>query len=167
VKTFAFLFLFIAAGIGPISGTIRPEQWSIPEFVHEKFDASGLSKKFVISYALNPFYQSGDFDGDGKLDVALLVKNKVSGKVGVVIIPSGARPAVILGAGTQWMNDPRYDFNWMDAWQIYPKGPVEEGVGEGNPPILKGDAILAIKMESASGLIYWTGAAYRWYQQGD
>jgi hypothetical protein len=65
------------------------------------------------------------------------------------------------------MNDPRYDFNWMDAWQIYPKGPVEKGVGEGNPPVLKGDAILAIKTESANGLIYWTGAAYRWYQQGD
>jgi len=132
---------------------MRREQWSIPEFVREKIDASGLSKKFVISYALNPFYQSGDFDGDGKLDVALLLKNKASGRVGVVIIPSGIRPVVILGGGTQWMNDPRYDFNWMDAWQIYPKGPVGRGVGEGNPPVLKGDAILAIKTESASGVV--------------
>jgi hypothetical protein len=163
----AFFFLFFAAGISPIAEKMRPEQWSIPEFAQERFDASSFSKNLEFSYGLNPFYQSGDFDGDGRLDVALLVKNKVTGKVGIVVIHSGSRPAVLLGAGTPWMGNPRYDFNWMDAWQIYPRGPVGQGAGEGKPPILKGDAILAIKTESASGLIYWTGAAYRWYQQGD
>jgi hypothetical protein len=28
-------------------------------------------------------------------------------------------------------------------------------------------AILAEKQESASGLIFWDGKQYRWYQQGD
>lgn len=163
----AFLFLFLALVIGLIAEEMKLEQWSIPGFVYEDFRASGISKNYDFSYVLNPFYQSGDFDGDGKLDVALLVKNKVSGEAGIAIFHSGSRPAVLLGAGTHWMDNPKYDFKWMDAWQVYPKGPVEQGVGEGKPPILMGDAILAIKTESTSGLIYRIGAAYRWYQQGD
>jgi hypothetical protein len=163
----AFLLFLIVGGIGPAPQDMRPEGWNIPAFAQKRFKASSLSKNVEISYAINPFYQSGDFDGDGKLDVALLVKDKVSGKAGIAIIHSGARPAVLLGAGTPWTGDPKYDFNWMDAWQVYPKGPVEQGVGEGKPPILRGDAILAEKTEAASGLIYWTGSSYRWYQQGD
>jgi hypothetical protein len=143
------------------------EEWSIPDFAQTRFHASRLSQSLKISYALNPFYQSGDFDGDGKLDVALLVKNKSSGKTGIAIIHSGPKPIVLLGAGTSWNNDPKYDFDWMDAWQIYPKSPVGQGAGEGKPPTLRGDAILAIKTESASGLIYWDGTKYKWYQQGD
>ena len=163
----AFLLFLIVGGIEPAFQEMRPEEWSIPAFAQKRFKASSLSRNVGISYALNPFYQSGDFDGDGNLDVALVVKDKASGKVGIVIVHSGTRPAALLGAGTPWMGDRKYDFNWMDAWQVCPKGPVGQGVGEGKPPILKGDAILAIKTESASGLIYWTGSTYRWYQQGD
>jgi hypothetical protein len=32
---------------------------------------------------------------------------------------------------------------------------------------LKGEAILVVKLESSSGLIYWDGKKYQWYQQGD
>ena len=59
------------------------------------------------------------------------------------------------------------DFGWMDAWHVYEKGKVEQGASEGKPPKLKGDAIMAIKTESASGLIYWNGKKFDWYQQGD
>ncbi len=163
----AFWLFLILGPIGPAPQELRREEWSIPAFAQKRFEASPLSKNVEISFALNPFYQSGDFDGDGKLDVALLVKDKVSGKAGIVIIHSGTRPAVLLGAGTPWMGHAKYDFDWMDAWQVYPKGPVEQGVGEGKPPSLRGDAILAEQTEAASGLIYWTGSSYRWYQQGD
>jgi hypothetical protein len=55
----------------------------------------------------------------------------------------------------------------MDVWQVYPRGPVEEGVEAGPPPKLRGEALLVEKSESASALIYWNGKRYVWYQQGD
>jgi hypothetical protein len=59
------------------------------------------------------------------------------------------------------------DMNWMDAWQVYYKKDVGLGVGETKLLKLKGEAIYAGKLESSSGLIYWDGKEYRWYQQGD
>ena len=55
----------------------------------------------------------------------------------------------------------------MDAWYVYDRGKVEQGAFEEAPPTLKGDALMVINTESASGLIYWDGDAFAWYQQGD
>jgi hypothetical protein len=59
------------------------------------------------------------------------------------------------------------NFDWMDVWHVYPKGPVHRGAGEKTIPTLLGEALLVERSESASGLIYWNGTRYMWYQQGD
>ncbi|MGC1492519.1 MAG: hypothetical protein WA798_14205, partial [Candidatus Acidiferrum sp.] len=59
------------------------------------------------------------------------------------------------------------DLNFLNTWKVYAKGPVERGVGSGAPPHLIGEALLVGKRESASGLIYWNGKSFVWYQQGD
>jgi hypothetical protein len=33
--------------------------------------------------------------------------------------------------------------------------------------VLRGDGLLVEKTESASAILWWDGARYRWYQQGD
>lgn len=53
----------------------------------------------------------------------------------------------------------------MDAWKVYPHKNVEMGVGEEEKITLTGEAILAMKLESGSGLIYWTGKNYKWYSK--
>src|SRR5256886_6691369 len=49
-----------------------------------------LGAQFQTQYEwydrVNPFYQRGDFDGDGKADVALLIRHKVSRKVGIAFV---------------------------------------------------------------------------------
>lgn len=50
---------------------------------------------------------------------------------------------------------------------IIPRGPVGQGAAGKKPPNLRGDAIMAIKTEAASALIFWDGKRYAWYQQGD
>jgi len=55
----------------------------------------------------------------------------------------------------------------IDSSQVYAKRPVERGVESDPPPHLIGEAIPIRKRESASGLIYWTGKRFVWYQQGD
>ena len=72
---------------------------------------------------MNPFYLRGDFKGDGKIDLAVLVKQRSSGKLGIAIIHGGMSKVAILGAGLVIGNGDD-DFKWKDYWQVYPKGHV-------------------------------------------
>src|SRR5438105_7513613 len=136
----------------------------LPKAVGLRFDRE-LSSRYTYSLKVRPCYLIADFDGDGAMDTAVLVKERKSGKSGIAILNSSAREWLLLGAGQRFHGED--NLLWLDQWSIYPKGPVEEGVEAGPPPKLKGAAILAEKSESASGLIYWTGKKYAWYQQGD
>ncbi len=136
---------------------------SLPQYVWDALDEG--ARDYSVSSHLNPFYLQGDFDGDGSRDTAVLIKQMKSGKVGVAIVFKGGKVR-ILGAG-QDMGEGESDLDWMDAWFVEPKGAVQQGASDEAPPKLKGDAIMAIKTESASRLIYWDGTGFRWYQQGD
>jgi hypothetical protein len=120
--------------------------------------------RYALTARLNPYYLQGDFDGDGATDTALLIIEKATGKQGIAVVAGGQ--VMVVGAGQAFGNGGD-DFAWMDAWYIYEKGTVEQGAFEGTPPKLRGDALMVIKTESASGLIYWSGRAFAWYQQGD
>src|SRR5947208_16834787 len=61
-----------------------------------------LGAQFQAQYQwydrVNPFYQRGDFDGDGQVDVAVLVRHKVTGKVGIAFVHRGTRAVHVVGA---------------------------------------------------------------------
>jgi hypothetical protein len=139
---------------------------NIPETIERAISKGPLAKDYEVSFHLNPFYLRGDFNGDGKVDVAVLVKQRSTGKLGIAIIPGGASKAAILGAGAPLGNGGD-DFDWMDNWQVYPKGRVGRGTGEPSVHRLHADALLVGKSEAASGLIHWDGKHYVWFQQGD
>jgi hypothetical protein len=124
------------------------------------------SKEVRPCSCLNPFYQRGDFDGDGRADYAVLVQQPSSGKRGIALVHRRNQSVHVVGAGNA-MGNGGDDFSWMGAWRVFDRGPVERGVGEGAPPRLRGDALLVEKTESASAIIWWDGGRYRWYQQGD
>lgn len=139
---------------------------SLPRGVLNVFERDASAKRYTLVAHLNPFYVNGDFNGDGRTDTAVLIKDVVSGKTGIAIVHGGTKSVVVLGAGRKFGNGGD-DFRWMDAWHIHPKGPVQRGADETAPPTLKGDALMVIKTESASALIYWNRKGYGWYQQGD
>ncbi len=136
----------------------------LPKGVTAKFDAA-LGRLYERNPKLRPCYLKGDFDGDRKPDYAVPIRERRTGKSGIAILNSSTGSWALLAAG--FLFNGYDDMSWMDVWSVYPKGRVERGVEEGPPPRLKGDAIMAEKSESASGLIYWTGKRYHWYQQGD
>ena len=127
---------------------------------------SQLPTRYDPSLHLNPFFQSGDFNGDQKLDAAVLVRNKATGQTGIVIFLYGDSKPVILGAGNAFRNGGA-DFSWMDNWSVYPKQEVRKSRWENKPPNPKGDALWVAKSESASAFIYWDGKQFVWYQQSD
>ncbi len=109
---------------------------------------------------VNPFYQRGDFDGDGQADMALLIRHKVTRKVGIVFVHHASGAVHVVGAGTPFGNGGD-DFAWLGAWHL------DEGQALLKVPGARGEVLYVEKPESAGGLIYWDGRSYQWVQWGD
>jgi len=111
---------------------------------------------------VKPTYLEGDFDGDGKRDRAEIV---MRGKdQGITIHLSSYTTPVTLGAGNAFNDMKNLDFT---AWQLHRKNKrIARGMGAGRPPVLLGDAFL-LEWEGGSGIVYWNGKRFVWYQQGD
>jgi hypothetical protein len=139
---------------------------SLPNELSEYLRASTGHESYALASWLNPYYLQADFNGDGRADIAVLVREKATGKGGVLIVHFGGDQHFVVGAGNSFDNG-RDDFSGMDAWHSYARGVVTRGADGREPPALLGDAILVIKTEASSGLVYWTGTQYAWYQQGD
>jgi hypothetical protein len=144
------------------------DEENIPSEILLTVGLGPFAQSYGIDGSMNPFYLRGDFDGDGKADYAIRIKSKSRGEAGIAIWLSSQEKMVILGAGVPFrISGEATNLDFLNTWQVYAKGAVERGVAVGAPPRLIGEAILAGKRESASGLIYWNGKSFVWYQQGD
>lgn len=146
------------------------EPWSVlanlPTWALPVFTGADFAEAYRISYRHNPFLVSGDFNGDGHLDLAVRVEARSSGEGGIFIVHAGDQGSFLLGAGQSFGNGGK-DFRWIGSWYTFPQGPVDQNHDSGPPPELLGDAVMVVAPEAASALIYWNGSAYGWYQQGD
>ena len=140
----AFLQAFVCLTVH--AGDTEPPAWAIKVF-NER-----LGTRYELVQKLEPSFYVGDFNGDRKSDVALLIKEKTTAKVGIAIIGGGERMIKIVGAGKSFGNGGD-DFSWMDAWSIRHSGKV--------------DRLYVAKSEAASALICWDGSKYKWQQEGD
>jgi len=137
----------------------------VPEEIRHCLTASGLRQKFEVIGALNPFYLRGDFDGDGSVEPAILIKNRSSSKEGILVCLQDGSAAKVLGASTQFhLASGSVDDLKFEDWEVrtelraVPKPTAEEDW------LLKSrsDKILLI-WRGASGLVYWRGNQFRYY----
>ena len=138
----------------------------VPDAIKNALTNGSVGKKYDLSFRLNPSYLEGDFNGDGKIDIAVLVKERSTGKFGIAIVHGGIGKVTILGAGIDIGNGGD-DFEWMDSWQTHSKTRPDHAQSETSLPHLRGDALFVEKSDAASALIYWNGKRYVWSQQGD
>jgi hypothetical protein len=151
-------------GFGSSQGSDSVAQHDdIPETIRRAVANGSLGKKYEVSFQVKPCNLRGDFNGDGKPDVAVLVKQRSTGRLGIAIVHGASNKVTIVGAGTAIGNGGD-DFEWMDSWEVRSKDHVANGT---SVPNLRGDALLVSKSEAASALIYWNGKRYVWLQQGD
>jgi hypothetical protein len=122
-----------------------------------------LGRDFLVTNdwydRVNPFYQRADFDGDGQADIALLIRQRNTGKVGIAFVHRANSTVHMVGAGRALGNGGD-DFSWLGVWSVHDRATREV-------PAARGEILLVEKPESAGGLIYWDGSAYRWLQHGD
>jgi hypothetical protein len=164
----AFLLLTPTIALGQESDDYKifVFESNLPDELNHFYSQEIIKNAYSIRMDLNPFFLKGDFDGDKKQDYALSIVERKTNKKGILICHTGTNRHYIIAAGKP-LNNGSDDYNWMDAWKVYPHKNVEMGVGEEEKITLTGEAILAMKLESGSGLIYWTGKNYKWYQQSD
>ncbi len=141
---------------------------SLPSELLNLYTLEKIKGNYALRTDINPFYLRGDFDGDKVQDYALGIVDRATNKKGILIYHTGTKSYYMVGAGKLISNGRGIDdFYLMDAWTIHMDEKVEKGVGETSTIKLKGEAILGIKTESSSWLIYWTGKEYNLYWQGD
>jgi hypothetical protein len=142
---------------------------NVPDEALKDVELGTFAKTYVLNGAMNPFYLRGDFDGDKKTDYAFWIRDKSTGEVGIAIWLTSRRNIVVIGAGAQFSISGKKvtNLNFVNTWKVFERKSVERAPEAAAPPKLVGDAILAGKSGSASGLIYWDGRAFLWYQQGD
>ncbi|MBK9108673.1 MAG: hypothetical protein IPM92_10000 [Saprospiraceae bacterium] len=164
MKTIVCLFIFIRPLIAQMDANKKYllEQ-SLPDVCREILQSSNVSNQYQISDHLNPFYLEADFNGDQKIDAAIVVQEKTNRKIGIMIIHGGSKSYHILGAGKELGNGGD-DFAWMDIWKVYRQKQIGKKL---KPIVLSGAGIWIEKSESASAIVYWDGKGYRWYQAGD
>jgi hypothetical protein len=142
-------------------------QWdreSLPEWFTAWFYHHPLAKSHDVACYLNPFYLTGNFDGQGPLDLALLTVAKSSGKRGILIVHRPSLTAHLLGAGTPVGISGRDDYVWSRYWRVESAIPKFVRSGLGNPmPRILGE-VLFLKWEGATVWVGWTGHQYVWYQ---
>jgi hypothetical protein len=118
-----------------------------------------------MSKRLNPYVWRGDFDGDGRADLAVLVERVVSKKQGIAILLQGKRP-LLIGAGIDFGNGGD-DFSWVDFWHVEDRGTKHGNYHQRKPVTLKADGLMVAKESSASALIYMKNGKLQWHQYGD
>ena len=133
------------------------DEWNVPP------EMSGCLDKMPalsIRTEINPFYLSGDFDGDGRLDYAIQVVEGKTLKKGVLVCLSSIKGARVIGAGHNFGGEESLRF---DAWYVLSRAALRRSIGAS----ARGDACVLRVKETASGIVYWDGRGFRWKQLDD
>jgi len=162
------------AGAGKFTG-MDPPNWAVKQMKHsgiEVWPGEDSGAPYIVSRHLPTYLVQGDFDGDKKDDIAVLVRRKSDEKFGIAVMlkARGSKgDATVLGAGTRFGSEGA-DFRWIDTWSVrdqerFPK--TARAAWKGPAPKSPRYGIVVEKSRSRSGLICYDGSTFRWYQLGD
>src|SRR5689334_8191252 len=65
--------------------------WASPIFSEQRFAST-----YALSARINPYFLQGDFNGDGRLDVAVLVQQKRTMQYGIAILHAGSMTPIVV-----------------------------------------------------------------------
>jgi hypothetical protein len=126
--------------------------WAKQLFIYQKLD-----QQYEFTFPISPVFLSGDFDGDGITDIAIIVRDKKDNDRAIAIFNNGTHDVFILEA-TPGVIETDY-YGSFDGWRLFSKNKkFQPNVKD--PPKLVGDGIFIDKIESGGALIYWNSNDY-------
>ena len=108
-----------------------------------------------INASINPYYISGDFDGDGFTDIAVQVKTS-KGRAQGILLCLAKRDSSLIGAGNPlpWKDD----ILPFDDWMLIRKGSKRLSIY----PELKFDTLAWFNGDGRGVFLYWGGNKFDW-----
>lgn len=143
-----------------------PSRLNLPAWACVATFKKGIQRRYAPEIKRNPFFLTGDFDADGKTDIAIWVREIKSGKRGVAILLKGGKDVTMIGAGNN-VADRGDDYSDVPVWTLLPRGEVLQSDFEGGKVTLRGDAIAFEVPESVAFALYWDGKGFAFYQLVD
>ncbi|MGV3585778.1 MAG: hypothetical protein ACO1OF_02150 [Adhaeribacter sp.] len=98
-----------------------------PKWTWPILEAENFKVKYAYDFRINPFYLQADFDKDGFLDIAILIKVRSTGKSGLMVLRQSKEQPEIFGAGQQNTFGTE-DWNWLQTWKTENVMPAGAGV---------------------------------------
>lgn len=135
-----------------------------PLWAYEHVRWTEVERDYDLVSEINPFLLYGDFDGDGRVDVAAWVREREHVERAPGELP-GLAVVVVHAAGGAHVVP--HQSAILPLWQLYPDREVGQGATEGPPPTLVGHALYFEKEGASSWVCYWDGETYETYWQGD
>ena len=89
----------------------------LPKGIYTTLVGSGFFDSYEVYFEMTPFFQRGDFNGDGAFDIAIQVISKTSRKRGIVFLHNNDLNYYVIGAGKKF-SDLGDDFSWLKKWRI-------------------------------------------------
>ncbi len=138
----------------------------------------GIYKRedYPVLRSMNPFFIRGDFNGDGKTDLAFWVTQRSSGLTGVAVIHSTLDKVYYLGAGhDEYGHFEKPGEVSADAWTVLPVGTVSGafntipaiGAIAERPFTFRRETLEFDWLGKASFVYYWANGRYWMIVTGD
>jgi len=148
----------------------RVSEFSLPQEIRALIKASKsdpLLDHVRMSCYIDPCTVTGDFDGDGNQDRAVLVESD-AGKKGILFI-HGNGQLLLVGFGriSPGLTPMTADFAWVQAWEAVPFKKVRGYDGAPRPNDIHADVVNILGEANSSDLLYWSKDGYRDYSMGD
>ncbi|NQV15075.1 hypothetical protein HQ531_06420 [bacterium] len=149
------LIILILSASVIASNTLTDARYDdLPKGVYTALVGAGFFDKYDLYFQMSPFFQRGDFNGDGEIDIAIQVLNKFSHKRGIVFLHSNDLSYNIIGAGKNFGNLGD-DFSWLRKWRIDSFTHVKGGNSDG------AEALILDNPDFPKSLVYYDGKTYQ------
>jgi len=126
----------------------------LPKGVYTALVGSGFFDSYEVYFDMSPFFQRGDFNGDGEFDIAIQVISKTSRKRGIVFLHNGDLNYHVIGAGKKF-GDLGDDFSWLKKWRIDAYTLQASNINE------DAEALILDNPDFPKSLVYFDGRSYR------
>jgi hypothetical protein len=126
----------------------------LPKGVYTALVGSGFFDKYEVYFNMSPFFQRGDFDGDGEFDIAIQVVSKTSRKRGIAFLHANDLNYRVIGAGKDFGNLGD-DFSWLKKWRIDSYSLQQNRISA------KAEALILDNPDFPKSLVYFDGGTYK------